>query len=144
MAREIRRLSVGDYGEIINVWLSAGLDFKPKGRDNKEKIAREIADSHCAFFGLFEDDRMVGVGIANFDGRRGWINRVAVDPDYRGAGLAGEIIAKCETFLEQQGALVICALIEDINYPSISCFQKAGYTCLDEVKYFSKRPSRDA
>lgn len=144
MAREIRKLSIDYYDEIIRIWAIAGLPYKPKGRDRKDMIAKEMANHNCAFFGLFEGDSMIGIGIANFDGRRGWINRVAVDPDYRGMGFAGEIIKECETFLKSVGAVVMCALIEEINYPSISCFQNAGYSLAPPIKYFTKRPSGDA
>ncbi|MEW6411100.1 MAG: GNAT family N-acetyltransferase [Candidatus Zixiibacteriota bacterium] len=144
MAREIRILSIDDYDDIIRVWSIAGLPYKPKGRDSRESMAREMANSICAFYGLFEDDAMIGVVIANFDGRRGWINRLAIDPDFRGKQLAGELIAHAEEFLRERGAVVICALIEEINYPSISCFQNNGYRCEHNIKYFTKRPSMDA
>lgn len=144
MAREIRKLSIENFDEILRVWSFAGLPFKPRGRDSREMMAKEMVNPNCAFFGLFDGDKMVAVVIANFDGRRGWINRLAVDPDYRGQGLAKELIEQSEQFLKSVGAVVICALIEDINYPSISCFQSSGYSCEDEIKYFTKRPSPDA
>jgi len=144
MAREIRKLTMGDYDEIIRVWAESGLPFKPKGRDSQEAMSKEMANPDCAFFGLFDDERMIGVIIANFDGRRGWINRLAIDPDRRGKKLAAKLIAAAEEFLHSVGAVVLCALIEDINYPSISCFQNSGYSCWDNIKYFSKRPSADA
>jgi hypothetical protein len=50
------------------------------------------------------------------------------------------LIEKAEEFLYGVGAKVICALIEDINYPSVSSFQKAGYNCENEIRYFTKRP----
>jgi len=143
MAHEIKRLTIDDYDEIVRIWAISGLPYKPKGRDSRELIAKEMKNPGCAFWGLLEDGIIVGVMIANFDGRRGWINRLAIDPDFRGRKLAGVLIEKGEEFLKQRGALVICALIEDINYPSISAFQQAGYFCENEIKYFAKRPSYD-
>ena len=143
MNKQIKILTIEDYDEIINLWLSAGLPFKPKGRDSKELMSREMENENCLFYGMYDDDKLIGMCIANFDGRRGWINRLAIDPDYRGKRLGEELIEKCEEFLYSVGGNVICALIEDINYPSISCFQKAGYKCEKEIKYFAKRPSKD-
>ncbi|UCD65143.1 MAG: GNAT family N-acetyltransferase [Candidatus Zixiibacteriota bacterium] len=144
MDHEIRKLTIDDYDEIIRVWSFSGLPFKPKGRDSRDMMEKEIANPNCAFFGMFGGAKMVGVVIANFDGRRGWINRLALDPDYRGKGHARQLIGRAEEFLYEVGAVVICALIEDINYPSIACFQAAGYTCEPIIKYFTKRPSPDA
>lgn len=144
MAKEIMRLTMDDFDDILRVWNDAGLPFKPRGRESREQFALEIDSPQCAVFGLFEDDRMLAVGIANWDGRRGWINRVAVDPDRRGEGLAGIIIRECEDFLHASGAHVICALIEDVNYPSISCFQKEGYRALENIRYFVKYDSPES
>ena len=143
MALEIKILTSSDYDDIIKVWAISGLPYKPKGRDSYELLTKEMMNPECAFFGLYDDNNMIGVVIANFDGRRGWINRLAIDPDYRGQKHAGRLIDKAEEFLKERGALVICALIGDINYPSISTFQTAGYVCENEIKYFAKRPSYD-
>jgi GNAT superfamily N-acetyltransferase len=134
----IKRLTIEDYDEIIRIWSDAGLSTRPCGRESKEVFAQELADPNCAVFGLHEEGRMLAVGIANFDGRRGWINRVAVDPDHRGRGLGGQMIRECERFLKDKGALVMAALIEDDNTPSMTCFEKEGYSCLPDIKYFSK------
>jgi len=143
MEMTIKRLTIDDYDNILKIWTDTGLPFRPKGRDAWDRIAVEMANPDCAYFGMFDDEIMIGVGIANWDGRRGWVNRVAIDPEYRGRGLAGEIIRECEKFLEGCGALIICALIEDENTPSMTCFEKESYVCMNEIKYFSKRKSPD-
>ncbi|UCC45120.1 MAG: hypothetical protein JSU65_04175, partial [Candidatus Zixiibacteriota bacterium] len=76
MAHEIRQLSIDDFDRIIKVWADAGLPTKPRGRDSREKIEKEMANPSVAYFGLFDGQVMIGVGIANYDGRRGWVNRV--------------------------------------------------------------------
>jgi len=144
MAAEIKTLTIDDFDDILRVWADAGLPIKLHGRESREQLARELAASHVAAFGLYENHRMVAVGLANWDGRRGWVNRVAVDPDCRGRGLAGLIIRECEAFLREQGAHVITALIEEVNYPSIACFQKEGFDCIDNILYFAKYDSPDS
>ena len=143
MASELRKLTADDYDDIIRVWADAGLPYKPDGRDHRTRIALEIDRDDTALFGLFENGRMLAVGLATFDGRKGWINRVAVDPDRRGEGFGVEIMKTCEQFLRERGADIIAALIEDVNSPSISLFQKLGYTIMKEILYFSKRDSED-
>lgn len=144
MAQELRHLTIDDYDAIIALWAEAGLPCKPLGRDSREMMSAEMRLDHCAYFGLFEDDQMLAMGIANYDGRRGWVNRVAVHPDRRGEKLASKIIDSCEEFLRSRGAVVICALIEDINYPSISCFIKKGFKLERAFHYFAKRDSDEA
>jgi ribosomal protein S18 acetylase RimI-like enzyme len=140
MVNEIKILTMDDYDDILNVWTLAGLPFKPNGRDSRELMSIEMDNPNCIFYGMYDRGKLVGIVIGNFDGRRGWINRLAIIPDYRGKNLGQLLIEKTEKFLYNIGAKVICVLIEDINYPSISTFQKAGYNCEDEIKYFTKRP----
>lgn len=143
MTRNLRRLTADDYDDIIRIWADAGLPYKPDGRDSRERMTVEMEREDTGLFGLFENDRMLAVGLATFDGRKGWINRVAVDPDRRGEGFGGEIMKACEQFLRDRGAEIIAALIEDINTPSISLFRKEGYVIMKEILYFSKRDSED-
>ena len=144
MTPELRILSIDNYNEIICLWADAGLPFKPNGRDSREMMAKEMALPQVLYIGMFDNDKMIGVGIANFDGRRGWVNRVAIDPDQRGKKLAAVIIEKLEAFLYEQGAVVICALVEDENSPSISCFQNNDYTFEGSIGYFTKRNSPES
>ena len=141
---EFRTLTSDSYDAVVALWKNAGLSFRPNGRDKRERVEIEMSDPHCRFIGLFDGDRMIGVVIANYTFRRAWIERLAVDPEYRGRGLAGQLIAEAERFLNDKGALVISALIEETNDPSIHAFTKAGYAVLDEIKYYSKRPFPDA
>jgi len=143
MEKNFRRLTLDDYDDMIRVWNVAGLPVRPNGRESRQMLGAEIARDHCAFFGVFDSDRLVGLVIANYDGRRGWINRLAVDPDYRGLGLAVELIEKGEEFLSRYGEGLVCALVEEPNYPSMALFEKCGYVCFNEVKYWSKRPRPD-
>lgn len=143
MEKIIRRLTIDDYEDMLRVWSVAGLPFKPNGRESRAMLAAEISRDHCAAFGLFVDSQMVGVVIVNYDGRRGWVNRLAVDPDYRGIGLARDLIEKSEEFLGQYGEMVLCALIDELNYPSMALFEKAGYECKNEIKLWTKRPRPD-
>ena len=119
------------------------MPFRPRGRDSHAHIAQEMERTDTAFIGIFDNNKLVAVGLATYDGRKGWINRVAVDPDYRGRGLAGIIITACEQFLEGIGAEIIACLIEDYNKPSMALFQKHGYILGKDILYFSKRKSPD-
>jgi len=93
------------------------------------------------FFGAYDENRLVGTIIASYDYRRGWINRLAVDPKYRRRGVAQKLIAAAEKTLRKKGARIICALVEDYNVASLSLFKKCGYVEHRDVIYLSKRDS---
>ena len=139
----IRHLNSSDYDAVISLWSRGGLKHRPKGRDSREAMGAEFGRAETCFLGMFDGDTMIGVIVGTSDGRKGWINRLAVDPEYRGHGLAAYLIKAAEDFLHGLGLRVISALIEDWNTPSLSAFEKAGYVFFDDIMYCSKRSSDD-
>ena len=91
--------------------------------------------------GAFDDSILIGVVIASCDGRKGWINRLAVDPRYRRQGIAKTLISEAEKALRQKGIRVFSALIFNSNEASKKLFKECGYSELEDIKYFSKRDS---
>ena len=140
---EIRKLTIDQYEELVNLWRRAGLPFKPKGRDSEEAIARQMNASPEFFLGAFENGRLVGAVSVSSDGRKGWINRLAVDPDFRRRGVASALVAEAERVLRKHGVRIFCALIEAENEASRRLFKKCGYVEHRDIIYFSKRESND-
>lgn len=139
--KRIRPITSDEYEDLIRLWSICGLKYHPKGRDSFGNMKKEFERMETVFLGMYDDDRMIGAVIGTSDGRKGWINRLVVDPDYRGRGLALKLIAECEEALHDMGLKVISCLIEDWNTPSLSCFEKAGYVLHGDIVYCSKRES---
>ncbi len=140
----MRTLTAEDYPAVRDVWEAAGLHIRPVGRDSAEEFAAQIASGCQIVIGLETGGWLVGVALATTDSRRGWINRVAVHPDYRRRGLGLRLIRECERILqEERGLHVLSAHVEDWNASSLALFEKAGYHRHDEVIYFSKRQRDD-
>jgi len=140
---EIRNLTIEDYKEILGLWSKAGLPFKPRGRDSYEAIKAEMNANPDFFLGAFEGGKLVGTVIISSDMRKGWINRLAVDPSYRNRGIAKAMIAKAEEILRRRGIKLFCALIEDYNTASKELFKKCGYVEHRDILYFSKRDTNE-
>jgi ribosomal protein S18 acetylase RimI-like enzyme len=140
---EIRKLTINNYEEIIKLWTRASLPYKQKGRDRKEAIAAEMKANPEFFLGAFEDNRLVGMVIISCDMRKGWLNRLAVDPDYRHCGIAKALIDESEKILRKHGIRIFCALIEDYNTASKKLFNECGYVKHRDIIYFSKRDSNE-
>ena len=136
---EIRKLTISDYEEITKLWARANLPYKPRGRDSKEAIAVEMKANPEFFIGAFEDNRLIGTVIVTCDMRKGWINRLAVDPGYRKHGVAKILVAESEKILRKHGVRIFCALVNDDNAASQALFKKCGYVGHQDITYFSKR-----
>ena len=142
----IRRLGLEDYDELLALWQRAGLhSLKPQGRDSRAGLTRQLASTVQTILGLEVDGQLVGAIIATHDSRKGWINRLVVDPDHRRRGYAARLIAAAEETLREQDIHVIAALVESDNPASLALFQKVGYIESDPgIHYLTKRDSEDA
>jgi ribosomal protein S18 acetylase RimI-like enzyme len=138
---EIRKLTINNYEEITRLWSKAKLPFKPRGRDSKEAMAEQMEVNPEFFLGAFKDNHLIGTVILSCDTRKGWINRLAVDPDYGRRGVAKTLIAESEETLRKRGIRIFCALIEDSNAASMRLFKECGYVEHRDIIYFSKRDS---
>ncbi|MBI5961767.1 MAG: GNAT family N-acetyltransferase [Chloroflexi bacterium] len=136
-------LTVDDYAAVCDLWRLAGLPFKAIGRDSREQFAAQIASGLQTVIGVRIDDRLVGVVLTTHDGRKGWINRLAVHPDCRRQGIGMLLIEEAEQVLYRQGMQVIAALIEDENTASLQLFARAGYGDYPSLHYVSKRKNHD-
>jgi ribosomal protein S18 acetylase RimI-like enzyme len=140
---KIRKMNIADYDDLIKLWNEAGLPYRPRGRDRKNKISIELKNPATNILLMEYEHNIIGSIFATHDGRKGWINRLVIAPEFRNKGLAQKLIAEAENFLVQQGIEIIACLIENWNKQSMKLFQKAGYKKHTDIIYFTKRLNPD-
>ena len=142
--RELRRDDWPvDYEAVTRLWGDAGLAYRPNGRDRAERVLVELERGTALFLLAEVDGRPVGVVVATHDGRKGWINRLAVAPAYRRRGIAALLVREAETRLAAAGMDITAALIETPNRASLAFFESIGYVHDPHIEYVSKRASPD-
>jgi len=129
----------GCRGALQQVWAEAGLSTRPRGRDHPEALAEQLARDPDLLLGAYQDEELVGVVQCTWDGRKGFVNRLAVRPACHGQGVGRALLAACEAALRRRGARIICALVELPNDPSLGLFEQAGYVRHPTIVYLSKR-----
>jgi len=140
---EYRRLAAHDYDRVVDVWQKAGLPYKVHGRESREAFARQLGDDHIIALGAFAEDELVGVVIGSHDGRKGWINRLAMVPGMQKQGIAKELVQLVEQYLESAGIMMFAALINSDNFASLSLFQKLGYEVKPHIMYLRKLVNKE-
>ncbi len=138
------RLGIEDYERIMELWRRSGLtSLKLRGRDSRQAFAQQLESGIQTVLGLEHDGRLIAVVVATHDSRKGWVNRLTVDPDYQRQGLARRLLADVEDMFREQGLFITVALIEDWNKASLALFLQEGYRLNDDIYYVSKRESDD-
>ncbi len=139
----IREFTLSDYDLLIDLWNQAELPFKPLGRDSKESIREELTRGCASILIAEQSNSAIGTVFATHDGRKGWINRLAVIPEFRKKGIARMLVQKAEQILAEKGIGIIACLIEEYNQTSYETFQKLGYVKFEGVHYLTKRSHPD-
>jgi ribosomal protein S18 acetylase RimI-like enzyme len=136
---KIREFTIEDYITVINLWIESKLPFKPNGRDEFKNIKKEIKRENAIFLVAEHKGKIVGSVFGTHDGRKGWINRLAVSPKYQRKGLGKELCLNLEKIFYNLNIKIIACLIEDWNENSSIFFRKIGYIKHEDILYFSKR-----
>jgi ribosomal protein S18 acetylase RimI-like enzyme len=141
----IREFRIEEYDRVMELWTAAGLPLKPQGRDSREAIARQVGLPNVLFLvaGGGEGEPVIGTVLATHDGRKGWINRLAVSALSRRRGIGARLVREAELWLEREGMDILACLIEDDNAVSMAVFEALGYKKHPEIVYFAKRKHPD-
>ena len=155
----LEKLRPSDYREMLSVWERAGLPFKPTGRDSRKHILRQLGLPTALYLKAVEygpggrtrgtpagkawgrkgRGRMVAVVLGTHDGRKGYVNRLAVLPGYRRKGLGKRLVRELERRFSKIGIGIITCQIEDWNTVSLKVFKQLGYVLHHDIHYLSKR-----
>ncbi len=139
----IRDLRLEEYPAVMGLWVEAGLPFRPCGRDKQDRVEAELERGSAVFLVAEAGGRLIGVVLGTNDGRKGWINRLAVAPAYRRRGIARRLVGEVEGRLAAIGIEITAALIETSNTASLAFFKETGYVHGEEIEYVSKRSGAD-
>ena len=139
---KIRDFSIDDYDAVVNLWQISSLPYRPEGRDARDVIETELKGGQALFRVAELENNIVSAIFGTHDGRKGWINRLVVDPEYRRRGIAVKMIEDVEQLLDSMGIQIVACLIEDWNTESSAFFTRIGYFEHDDIKYFSKRKNQ--
>ena len=134
----IRECRADEADAVLTLWREAGAS--PSVTDSVDEICRAILESPARFLVAESQGRLIGSVIGCFDGWRANFYRLAVVPDYRRRGLARALVAEIESWLIQQGAKKIGALVENDRPGSMAFWQAAGYRPDQRIIRYVKMP----
>jgi len=105
-------------------------------------IARKLQVQPELFLVGILDSSLIATVMGGYEGHRGWINYLAVHPDFQGKGYGQEIMNSVETGLREMGCPKINLQIRRGNDKIAFFYQKLGFT-YDHVISMGKRLEAD-
>jgi ribosomal protein S18 acetylase RimI-like enzyme len=131
----LREFNLADHGEVIALWQACGLH--PSRSDRLDAIARKLERDPDLFLVIAEDGRVIASALGSYDGRRGWINRLAVAPAARGRALGQRLVHEFEARLAAKGCEKVNLLIERDNEGVAAFYAQLGYA-VDDLVFMEK------
>ena len=133
---KISEFTVDQSDKVIALWETCGLT---RSWNNPEKdIARKNSDRNGKFLvGQIGEVLMASIMIG-YDGHRGSINYLAVDPDFSGAGYGKILIAEAEKLLLSVGCPKINLCVRADNDKVVEFYRQLGYA-VEPVHVLGKR-----
>lgn len=136
MQPTIRPYRESDERAVIDLWHSCGLVVP--WNDPARDIRRKLAMQRELFLVAVESEEVVGTVMAGYDGHRGWVNYLAVQPDHRRHGLGRALMDAAEAGLDAAGCAKINLQVRMANQEAIAFYEAIGFG-RDDVVSLGKR-----
>ena len=125
MADNICVATLDDVAAVIALWERAGLTRPWNDAESDFRLAVEGSTSDVLL--LHIDSELVATVMVGFDGHRGWVYYLGVDPDHRRKGLGRALMLAAEQWLAKRNAPKIQLMVRDDNAPAIGFYKALGY-----------------
>jgi ribosomal protein S18 acetylase RimI-like enzyme len=90
-----------------------------------------------------DEGRVVGSLMAGYDGHRGWLNYLAVEPTQRRRGIARQLVRAAEELLRAVGCPKVNLQVRSSNQEVLEFYLRLGFM-VDDVVSMGKRLIVDA
>ena len=122
----VRAAAGGDVAAVLALW-SRARSANASTPDTPEAVARLLETDPGALLVAERDGAVVGVLVAAWDGWRGNMYRLAVDPAHRRRGIALALVRAGERRLANRGGTRATALVAHEETDAVGLWAAAGY-----------------
>ena len=129
---EVRAYCSADEPAVIALWNICFPD-DPPWNNPSDVIRRKMTVQPELLLVAVSHDRLIGTVLAGFDGFRGWVNKLAVHPDYRRLKIASQLMHAAEDGLAAMGCPKLNLQVRAENEAVIQFYREAGYEIEDRI-----------
>jgi ribosomal protein S18 acetylase RimI-like enzyme len=122
---EIRQFQETDRAGVLSVWVNSGIT-RPWNNPDKD-IDRKVAVDPNGFLVALQDSVLVGTVMAGYDGHRGWIQYMAVDPGAQRGGIGRALMDAAVGLLRERGCPKINLQVRRDNEAVVDFYTTLGF-----------------
>lgn len=105
-----REITIADYKNLIPFWEA---NYFVNEMDSKDRLKLFLEKNTNLSILAEENGVILGTALGSFDGRRGYIQKVVVDKEYRKKGVGQQLVEKVIAKLRALGATYVPISVEE-------------------------------
>ena len=122
----IRKFQESDKDSLIRLWQAVFSDDPPHNEPSRVIEAKLRVDD--LIFVAEASGEIIGASMAGYDGHRGWLYAVAVDPTHRRGGTGAKLVKYSLQALKQLGCIKVNLQIRSTNTGVAEFYQSLGFS----------------
>ena len=125
MGFEIVKYNQNYQKPLIELWKKCNL-IMPQN-DPIEDIQKKLEFQPDLFLVALLDGKLIGSVMVGYEGHRGWLNYLAVLPDYQNKGYGRKLAERAITELDKLGCLKLNVQIRESNISAVRFYEGLGF-----------------
>ena len=122
----------------LDLWSKAGRGIHLRRSDKLSEVKKKLERDPDLFLLAEVEGRVVGTVLGGFDGRRGMMYHMAVDPDFRRRGIGSLLMGELEQRLRAKGCIRYYLLVARDNQEAIHFYEGHGWVLMDDLYAYGK------
>ena len=131
-----REMQVSDYDNVMALWLQTE-HMLIREADSRENITLYLDKNPNMSFVAEQHGKIIGAVLAGTDGRRGYLQHLAVDAEHRGQRIGKSLVEKVTQSFAQIGISKTHLFVNTDNEQAQQFYQSMGWEVRKEVKMYS-------
>ena len=138
-AATIRTYAPADEAAVVDLWMRVFPDDPPRNAP-QAVIARKQRVQPDLFLVAEAQGRILGAVVAGYDGVRGWVHHLAVEPTARGRGVGRRLMDEAERRLASLGCVKLNLQVREGNESAVRFYARLGYAVEERVSLGKELP----
>jgi N-acetylglutamate synthase len=136
MRVEVLPFQPQDYEQVMALWQATeGITLREA--DSREALLAYVARNPGLSFVARDGDVLAGAVLAGTDGRRGYLQHLAVAASYRGRGVGRALAERVVEALSAAGIAKCHLMVRQENERAKAFWQHLGWTVRDDISLMS-------
>ena len=131
-----REMEISDYGKVITLWQEAE-GVRLRDADSLAGIEKYLIRNPRMSFVSEANGNIIGTIMSGHDGKRGYIQHLAVHSSHRHSGIASELLSLCLISIEKAGIVKSHIHVLSDNELAKQYWRNRGWIKRSDIEVYS-------